>query len=103
VKAIVEIAGKQYVVQEGDEVFVDRLEATEGEDVTFDKVMLVFGEGDMKIGAPNIEGASIAATIIKHGKSKKITVFKYKAKKNYKRKRGHRAYYTKVKINKICA
>lgn len=100
--AIVEISGKQYKVQEGDIVFVDRLESLEeGSKVTFDKVLLISDDKKVTVGQDTVKGAKVEATIVGHGKGKKILVFKYKAKKNYRRTQGHRQPYTKVQIEKI--
>ena len=99
--AVIETGGKQYKVNEGDTVFVEKLAAEDGAEVVFDKV-LVAGEGaDVKVGAPTVDGAKVTAKVVKSGKSKKITVFTYKPKKNEKRKMGHRQPYTKVEIVKI--
>ncbi len=99
--AVIETGGKQYKVTEGETIFVEKLTADEGAEVVFDKV-LVAGEGsEVKVGAPAIDGASVTAKVVKNGKSKKITVFTYKPKKNEKRKMGHRQPYTKVEIVKI--
>lgn len=101
--AVIETGGKQYKVNEGDTVFVEKLAAEDGAEVVFDKV-LVAGEGaDVKVGAPTVDGAKVTAKVVKSGKSKKITVFTYKPKKNEKRKMGHRQPYTKVKIEAIKA
>ncbi len=100
--AIVEISGKQYKVEEGDIVFVDRLEtAEEGSKVTFDKVLLTSNEGKVEIGEDTVKGAKVEASVIGHGKFKKILVFKYKAKKNQRKMKGHRQPYTKIQIEKI--
>lgn len=99
--AVIETGGKQYKVNEGDTVFVEKLAAEDGAEVVFDNV-LVAGEGaDVKVGAPTVDGAKVTAKVVKSGKSKKITVFTYKPKKNEKRKMGHRQPYTKVEIVKI--
>ena len=99
--AVIETGGKQYKVNEGDTVFVEKLAAEDGAEVVFDKV-LVAGEGaDVKVGAPTVDGAKVTAKVVKSGKSKKITVFTYKPKKSSKRKMGHRQPYTKVEIVKI--
>jgi len=97
--AIIQTGGKQYKVSEGDTLFIEKLEVEAGEKVVFDKVLMANG----KVGAPLVDGATVEATVEKNGKSKKIIVFKYKAKKGYKRKQGHRQPYTKVVINKINA
>lgn len=100
--AIVEISGKQYKVQEGDIVFVDRLEnEEEGNKVTFDKVLMISDDKKVTVGQDTVKGAKVEASVIGHGKSKKIIVYKYKAKKNYRRTRGHRQPYTKVEITSI--
>ncbi len=99
--AIIEACGRQYRVQEGDVVFMERLGANEGETVTFDKVVLYSNGEDVQIGKPFVAGAVVEASVLKNGKGKKIRVFKYKAKKNYRRRQGHRQPYTKVQITKI--
>lgn len=99
--AIIETGGKQYKVQEGDVLFVEKLSAAEGETVKFDKVLLVAGGDDVKVGSPVVDGATVSAKVDEHGRGKKLTVFKYKPKKNYHRKLGHRQPYTKVTIEKI--
>lgn len=99
--AIFETGGKQYKVQEGDTLFVEKLPVSEGETVQFDKVLFVKDGDEVKVGAPVVDGASVQATVDEHGRGKKLTVFKYKPKKNYHRKQGHRQPYTKIKIEKI--
>ena len=101
--AVIETGGKQYKVYEGDVVFVEKLEAEEGAVVTFDKVLAVSNEGNMNFGSPVLNGASVSAKVLGHGKGKKIIIFKYKAKKTYRKKQGHRQPYTKVQIEKINA
>lgn len=101
--AIIETGGKQYKVQEGDVVFIEKLDLNEGDEVTFDRVLLVSGDNGVSIGSPVVSGASVSAKVEKQGKSRKIIVYKYKAKKNYRRKQGHRQPYTKVVIGKINA
>ncbi|MBR4836313.1 MAG: 50S ribosomal protein L21 [Clostridia bacterium] len=98
--AIFVTGGKQYKVSEGDVIFVEKLGVEEGEKVTFDQVLCVSGE-TLTVGAPYVEGATVVATVVKNGKSKKIDVIKYKAKKNEKKKIGHRQDYTKIQIEKI--
>ena len=98
--AVIETGGKQYKVAEGDVIFVEKLGVSEGETVTFDKVLTVSGEA-LTVGAPYVEGASVEAKVVANGKSKKIDVIKYKAKKNEKKKIGHRQDYTKILITKI--
>ena len=98
--AIFVTGGKQYKVAEGDVIFVEKLGLAEGEKVTFDKVLCVNGE-TLSVGTPYVEGATVVASVLKNGKSKKIDVIKYKAKKNEKKKIGHRQDYTKIQIEKI--
>ncbi len=99
--AIIESCGKQYKVSEGDVVFFEKLDAEEGKKVTFDKVVLVSEEGKVQIGNPYVKGIKVEGKVVSHGKAKKIIVFKMKAKKNYRRKQGHRQPYTKVEITSI--
>ena len=96
--AIIETGGKQYKVNEGDVVFIEKLDVAEGETVTFDKVLAVSGNDGLVVGAPVVAGAAVTAKVVKNGKGKKIHVLKYKAKKNEKKKIGHRQPYTKVQI-----
>ena len=100
--AIIETGGKQIKVEKGQEIYIEKL-GVEADDVfTFDKVLFVGGD-NVKVGVPFVEGATVKATVVKNGKAKKITVFKYKAKKNYRKKQGHRQPYTKVVIEAINA
>ena len=99
--AIIESCGKQYKVAEGDVVFFEKLDAEEGKKVTFDKVILVSEDGKVQVGAPYVKGVKVEGKVVSHGKGKKIIVFKMKAKKNYRRKQGHRQPYTKVEITTI--
>lgn len=99
--AIIRTGGKQYRVQEGDEFNVEKLPANEGETIVFGDVLAV-GEGsDLIVGKPNVDGARVHADIVKQGRAKKILVFKFKRRKNYKRTRGHRQHFTRVKITAI--
>lgn len=101
--AVIETGGKQYRVNEGDVLFVEKLDVEEGATVTFDKVLAVSREGELEVGTPLVEGANVSAKVLGHGKGRKIIVFKFKPKKNYRRKQGHRQPYTKVQIEKINA
>ncbi|KHD86872.1 50S ribosomal protein L21 [Bacillus ginsengihumi] len=100
--AIIETGGKQIKVEEGQAIYVEKLNAAEGEVVTFDKVLFVGGES-VKVGSPVVKGATVTAKVEKQGRAKKLVVFKYKAKKNYHKKQGHRQPYTKVVVEKINA
>ena len=100
-KAVIVTGGKQYTVAEGDVLFVEKLNAEENATIKFEEVLAVLDGENSKIGAPVVEGAAVEAKVVKNGKGKKITVFKYKAKKNEKKKMGHRQPYTKVEITKI--
>ncbi|MEW9123743.1 MAG: 50S ribosomal protein L21 [Thermotaleaceae bacterium] len=99
--AIIETGGKQYRVQEGDTLFIEKLEANQGETVEFDKVLALSKDGQLTVGSPIVNGAKVSATVVENGKAPKIIVFKYKAKKDYRKKQGHRQPYTKVQINQI--
>ena len=99
--AIFETGGKQYKVAEGDVLFIEKLPNEAGETVTFDKVLAVLDGDKATFGTPVVAGASVEATVVKTGKGKKIMVFKYKPKKNYRRRQGHRQPYTKVEITKL--
>ena len=100
-KAVIVTGGKQYTVSEADVVYVEKLGVEAEEVVKFDQVLAVLDGENSKIGAPVVEGAAVEGKVLKNGKGKKITVFKYKAKKNEKSKMGHRQPYTKVEITKI--
>lgn len=100
--AVIETGGKQYQVKTGDVVFVEKIE-TEGETVTFDKVVALGGEGSFTVGTPYVDGASVAAKVLKQTKGKKVIVYRYKSKKGYHKKKGHRQPYTKVEIQAINA
>ena len=101
--AIFETGGKQYKVEQGSVVFVEKLDVAEGEKVTFDKVLAVADGDNVTVGTPVVAGASVTATVTKQGKAKKIYVFKMKRKKNERSKKGHRQPYTKVTIESINA
>ncbi|MDD9269855.1 50S ribosomal protein L21 [Paenibacillus sp. GCM10023248] len=101
--AIIETGGKQYKVQEGDVLYIEKLNAAEGEVVSFDRVLMVSKESGVVVGAPLVSGAAVSAKVEKHGKGAKVIVYKYKAKKNYHKKQGHRQPYTRVVVEKIQA
>ena len=99
--AIIETGGKQYRVQNGDQIAVEKLGVEAGETVVFDKVLVV-GEGEgVKVGAPYVEGTTVEGKVVENGKGKKVIIFKYKAKKDYRKKQGHRQPYTLVEITAI--
>ena len=100
--AIIKTGGKQYKVSEGDIIKVEKIEAEAGDKIEFDQVLMVSGD-DVKVGSPVVEGAKVSAEVLDQKKDKKIVIFKFKAKKNYRKKKGHRQPYTLVKIEKIDA
>lgn len=99
--AVIETGGKQYRVQEGDVLTVEKLNAEAGQKVEFDKVLVLAEEGDLKVGAPYVEGAVVSGEVVENGKGKKVIIYKYKAKKDYRKKQGHRQPYTMVKIESL--
>ncbi len=99
--AIIQTGGKQYRVAEGDTLFIEKIEANEGDVVEFDQVLTVVNEGEVVVGKPVVAGAKVTAKVEAQGKGKKILVFKYKAKANYRRRQGHRQPFTKVTVEKI--
>lgn len=101
--AIIKTGGKQYMVNEGDIITIEKLGAARGEKVLFEEVLAVSGEGGLQIGKPVVNGAKVEATVVEEGRGKKIIVFKYKPKKDYRKKQGHRQPFTKVRIDKINA
>ena len=100
-KAVIVTGGKQYTVAEGDVIYVEKLNAEAESTVNFSEVLVILDGENTKLGTPVVEGATVEAKVLKNGKGKKIDVFKYKAKKNEKKKIGHRQPYTKVEITKI--
>lgn len=101
--AIIETGGKQYKVQEGDVLVVEKLDAEVGQEVTFTNVLAVSNDDGLTTGTPLVADASVTAKVTQHGKGKKIVVFKFKQKKNYRKKQGHRQPFTRVQIEKIQA
>jgi len=96
-KAVIETGGKQYLVEEGTVLYVEKLDVEAGKDVTFDKVLMING----KAGSPYVKGAKVVGEVVKHDKAKKVVVYKYNSKKNYHKKQGHRQPYTKVEIKTV--
>jgi large subunit ribosomal protein L21 len=101
--AIVDIAGQQFKVQKDQKIFVHRLEAEEGTEMNFDKVLLVENEGKITIGAPTLENAKVTAKVLDHVKGDKVIIFKKRRRKGYKLKRGHRQQFTQIQIGEIVA
>ena len=100
--AIIKTGGKQVKVEENDVIYIEKLDAEAGETVTFDEVLLIGGK-TTKVGTPLLEGATVTAVVEKQGRGKKIIVYKFKKRKDYRRKQGHRQSYTKLTIQKINA
>jgi large subunit ribosomal protein L21 len=101
--AIVEIAGQQFKVEKERKVYVHRLPNEEGTEVTFDKVLLVDNDGAITVGTPVVEGAKVSATVLSHLKGEKVIVFKKKRRKGYRKKNGHRQFFTQILISEIVA
>jgi large subunit ribosomal protein L21 len=101
--AIVEILGQQFKVEKDSKVYVHRMQADAGAEVEFDRVLLVDNNGDVKVGAPVVEGAKVKAKVIEHLKGDKVLVFKKKRRKGYQKKNGHRQYLTQIQIQEITA
>ncbi len=99
--AIVTIAGQQFKVEEGQEIFVHQLEAETGDNVSFDQVHLIENDGAVSLGKPVLDGSSVSATVLEHVKGDKVIVFKKKRRKGYRVKNGHRQHFTKIKIDSI--
>ena len=101
--AVIQTGGKQYLIKTGDTLKVEKLEVESGKDVVFDKVLLLAKEdgSDVKIGKPYLEGVSIAATVEEQGRNKKVRVVKFKRKVRYKRVKGHRQHFTKIKVKEV--
>ena len=101
--AIVEIAGQQFKVEQGQKLYVHRLEAERGSVVEFDKVLLVDNNGSVTIGAPGISGAKVVAEVVSHVKGEKVLVFHKKRRKGYRKLNGHRQFFTELKVNEVVA
>ncbi len=99
--AVMETGGKQYKVSEGDKVFIEKIKADEGSEVVFDKILVVSNDGEFKAGKPYVEGAEVKASVVKHGKAKKVLKMHYKPKKDLHKKTGHRQHYTLVEVKSI--
>ena len=99
--AIVEIAGQQFKIEKDRRVYVQRLQAEEGSQVKFDRVLLVDNDGSVKVGTPTVDGAAVTATVLKHLKGDKVLVFKKKRRKGYQKLNGHRQFLTSIKIDDI--
>jgi len=99
--AIIETGGKQYRVKKGDTIKVEKLDVNAGESHVFENVLMVGNEGDVKLGAPYVNGANVTASVLGDGKAKKVIVYKYKAKKGYHKKKGHRQPFTSLRIEAI--
>lgn len=99
--AVIKTGGKQYKVQEGDIIRVEKLDVEEGSVVKFEEILALSDDNGLRVGTPVVEGAVVEANVLDQGKGKKVIIFKYKAKKNYRKKQGHRQPYTKVQITKI--
>jgi len=99
--AIVEIAGQQFKIEKDRRVYVQRLQAEEGSQVKFDRVLLIDNDGSVKVGTPTVDGASVTATVLKHLKGDKVLVFKKKRRKGYQKLNGHRQFLTSIKIDDI--
>ena len=98
--AVIKTGGKQYLIKEGDRLKIEKINAEEGDNFDFDKVLLV-SDKEVNIGAPLVEGVKVSAKVLKQGRSRKIVVFHYHSKTRYKKKAGHRQHFTEVKIEKI--
>jgi large subunit ribosomal protein L21 len=103
VYAIIRTGGKQYRVEKGDTIYVERLEAPVGETVRLGEVLLVGGEGETRLGTPRLDAASVTGTVLEQERDHKVRVFKYKKRKHYRRTRGHRQSFTAVRIEKVQA
>lgn len=99
--AVIETGGKQYRVQQGDVISVEKLKVEAGDKVTFDKVLVLNDGTEMKVGTPSVDGAAVYGTVVENGKGQKVIIFKYKSKKDYRKKQGHRQPYTMIKIDQF--
>jgi large subunit ribosomal protein L21 len=101
--AVIKTGGKQYRVTSGDKLKIEKLTADVGSEVVFDQVLMVGGDGEMKVGAPLLSGASVKATVLAQARGDKIRIFKMRRRKHYRKSQGHRQYFTEVQISSIAA
>lgn len=101
--AVIETGGKQYRVQEGDVITIEKLKVSAGDDIAFDRVLVLNDGEKVQVGAPILESAKVFGTVVENGKGEKVIIFKYKSKKDYRKKQGHRQPYTMVKIESLSA
>ena len=101
--AVIQTGGKQYKVQPGDTVYLEKLPGQAGDSVQFDEVLLIADDQQVAVGRPHVDGAKVTGTIVEHGRGDKLIVYKFKRRKNYRRKTGHRQAYTAVKISDVSA
>lgn len=101
--AVIKTGGKQYRVQEGDTLRVEKLSAREGSNITFEQVLLVIDKDNIQVGAPYIKGSQVSATVKSHGRAKKINIIKFQRRKHYRKQMGHRQYFTELHIDTISA
>jgi len=99
--AVIKTGGKQYLVQPGDKIKIEKIEGEENKEITFNEILLLEKNKKLEIGTPLVDGASVSAKILRQGKGKKVIVFKYKPKTRYKKKTGHRQLFTEIEITKI--
>ncbi len=99
--AIIKTGGKQYKIAEGQKIKLEKLDAAEGGELVFDDVLMIANGTNLNIGTPKVEGAKVSAKVLKNGRARKVIVFKYRPKKRYKKKAGHRQHFTEVEITKI--
>ena len=101
--AVIETGGKQYKVQVGQTIDVELLDAVVGEVIQLDRVLMVAGDANVQVGRPTVDGATVGATVVEHGRGRKVVVFKYRPKQRYRVKKGHRQNYTRLRIDEIVA
>ncbi len=99
--AIIETSGRQYKVEEGNMIYVDKTDLEPGKEITFDRVVMLRNDNDMKFGEPYVEGAKVVGTVVENVRDKKVKVIKFRRRKQYRRELGHKQWYTSVKVDKI--